>query len=244
MKKTIYLLLLITSISCIHKPAHIMSKTGEIILLDSSFNAIQDSAYMDYLAPIKANLEKQLGAPIGYAPRDLEVYQPECPMLNWASDALLAKARELSPDTVNVAVVNIGGMRCNWGAGHITFRHVFELMPFDNELVVLTMTGKDLLALCNIFANYGGQGIAGMTIKAEKGQLKYAKINGQDIQPDAFYTVATSDYLSQGNDGMTPLKNHTAMWKSERKIRDLYIEYIQQVQTVEAQVDGRMQITK
>ena len=51
-------------------------------------------------------------------------------------------------------------------------------------------------------------------------------------------------YLSQGNDGMIPLKNHIAVWKSERKIRDLYIEYIQQVQTVEAQVDGRMQITK
>ena len=244
MKKSIYLLLLIVCISCIHKPATITSKKGEIVLIDSCFNAIQDSAYLAYLAPIKAGLEEQLGAPIGYAPRDLEVYQPECPMLNWASDALLAKARELSPQQVDVAVVNIGGMRCNWGAGDITFRHVFELMPFDNELVVLTLPGKEVIALCEVFAKGGGEGIAGMSMKAEKGVLKYAKIAGAAIQPDALYTVATSDYLSQGNDGMKPLKNHTAIWKSERKIRDLYIEYIQQVQRVEAQVDGRMQIIK
>ena len=244
MKKTIYFLLLISFISCAHRPAQITSKTGEIILIDSSFDAIQDSAYIAHLAPTKAHLEQQLGAPIGHAPRDLEVYQPECPMLNWASDALLSKARELCPNSVDAAVVNIGGMRCNWGAGDITFRHVFELMPFDNELVVLTMPGKELLALCQFFAKGGGEGIAGMTMKAEKGQLQYAKVNGQDIQPDTLYTVATSDYLSQGNDGMIPLKNHIAVWKSERKIRDLYIEYIQQVQTVEAQVDGRMQITK
>ena len=80
-------------------------------------------------------------------------------------------------------------------------------------------------------------------MKAVKGAMKSAKIAGKDIVPEAYYTVATSDYLSQGNDGMTPLKNYQSIWKSERKIRDLYIEYIQQVKTVEAKVDGRMDIT-
>ena len=163
-------------------------------------------------------------------------------MLNWASDAVLAIARDLCPESVDMAVVNIGGMRCNWGTGNITFRHVFELMPFDNELVVLTMTGKEILALCDVFAKCGGQGVAGLRMSASKGVLRSAKIAGKDVVPEAYYTVATSDYLSQGNDGMTPLKNYEAMWKSERKIRDLYIEYIQQMKTVEAKVDGRMDV--
>jgi hypothetical protein len=51
--------------------------------------------------------------------------------------------------------------------------------------------------------------------------------------------VATSDYLSQGNDGMLPLAKYAHMWKSEQKIRDLYIEYIQQKGVVEAHIDGR-----
>lgn len=62
------------------------------------------------------------------------------------------------------------------------------------------------------------------------------------IMPDAYYTVATSDYLSQGTDGMVPLKNSVAVWKSEKKIRDLYIEYIKQTKTVESAIDGRMAI--
>ena len=67
-------------------------------------------------------------------------------------------------------------------------------------------------------------------------------INGKPLEMEKTYTVATSDYLSQGNDGMLPLKNHIKYWNSEEKIRDLYIEYIKQVKVVQAKVDGRMDI--
>ena len=237
------LLILVLFTAC-HRPLHVSKTTGEILLVDSTYNAVQDTQYLQSLEPIKANLEAQLGAPIGYAPEALRVYQPECPLLNWASDALFEMAKQLSPKQVDMAIVNIGGMRCNWGAGNITFRHVFELMPFDNELVVLTLQGKDILELCEIFAQSGGQGVAGLRMKAEKGIVKSAKIEGKEIVPEAYYTVATSDYLSQGADGMTPLKNHIQLWKSDKKIRDLYIEYIQQVKIVQSTVDGRMNITK
>jgi 2',3'-cyclic-nucleotide 2'-phosphodiesterase (5'-nucleotidase family) len=213
-------------------------------MIDSCLDAIQDSTYLLDLAPVKANMEHELNIPIGYAPEALPVYAPECPMLNWASDALLAIARERCPEPVDVAVVNIGGMRCEWAAGDITFKNVFELMPFDNMLVVLTLKGNDLQQLCEIFASTGGQGIAGMRIQTvgDKVMQQEARvtINGKALDMDRTYTVATSDYLSQGNDGMLPLKYHTQCWNSQEKIRDLYIEYIKQVKTVTAKVDGRM----
>ena len=244
MKNIAYITICVISImmSACHRPMHVAKASGEILMIDSTLDAIQDSNYIALITPIKKDLEAQLGAPIGYAPKDLKVHQPECTMLNWASDALLTKARELSPEQVDMAVVNIGGMRCNWGAGNITFEHVFELMPFDNELVVLTMQGKDILTLCDIFARAGGQGVAGLRMVAKDGVVKSAKIDGKQIMPDAYYTIATSDYLSQGTDGMVPLKNSVAVWKSDKKIRDLYIEYIKQVKTVESAIDGRMTI--
>ena len=247
MKHGLYIsILLIGLTSCVYQSSNVTLIKGDILLIDSGLDTMQDSTYLSELAPIKANLEAQLGAPIGYAPKALEVYQPECPMLNWASDALLAIARELSPKPVDVAVVNIGGMRCEWAAGDITFRHVFELMPFDNMLVVLTLKGNDLQQLCEIFAYSGGQGIAGMRIKAVGDKVMQQEalvtINGTPLEMDKTYTVATSDYLSQGNDGMLPLKNHIQSWNSEEKIRDLYIEYIKQVKVVQAKVDGRMSI--
>ena len=235
------LLIGIALVSC-HRPAKVVESWGEMVLIDSTMDAIADSAYLAYLSPIKADLETQLNIPIGYAPKGLEVYTPECPMLNWASDALLAMAQQRYPGKVDIAVVNMGGMRCNWGAGDITFRHVFELMPFDNELVVLTLSGKDLMELCSIFAQGYGEGVAGLRMEATNKQVKSVKIAGREIDIYAYYKVATSDYLSQGNDRMVPLKNSVEIWRSEEKIRDLYIEYIKQVKTVEATVDGRMKI--
>lgn len=244
MKKVIIILLLAGCLVACHRKARVVEAMGEVIMVDSCMDAIQDSAYLLDLAPIKANMEHELNIPIGYAPEALQVYAPECPMLNWASDALLAIARERCPEPVDVAVVNIGGMRCEWAAGDITFRNVFELMPFDNMLVVLTMKGNDLQQLCEIFASTGGQGIAGMRIQAigDKTMQQEVRvtINGKALDMDRTYTVATSDYLSQGNDGMLPLKFHTQCWNSQEKIRDLYIEYIKQVKTVTAKVDGRM----
>ena len=106
----------------------------------------------------------------------------------------------------------------------------------------MTIQGKDILDLCDIFAQTGGQGVAGLRMVAENGAVKSVKIAGKEVMPDAYYTVATSDYLSQGTDGMIPLKNHISVWKSDKKIRDLYIEYIKQVKTVESVIDGRMAI--
>lgn len=248
MKKWLLLFVSVSVLSACHRSMHVAESQGEIIMIDSTVDALQDTAYLQHIAPAKATLEAQLNDPIGYAPEAMPVYAPECPMLNWASDALLAIARKLCPEPVDVAVVNIGGMRCEWAAGDITFRNVFELMPFDNMLVVLTLKGSDLQQLCEIFAYSGGQGIAGMRIKAvgdkTMQQDALVTINGKAIDMDKTYTVATSDYLSQGNDGMLPLKNYIHCWNSEEKIRDLYIEYIKQVKVVEAKVDGRMNVAK
>ena len=240
--KLLCTILLVSLFTACHRPLHVSKTTGQVLLVDSTYKAVQDTQYLQSLAPIKEDLEKQLGAPIGYAPEALTVNRPECTMLNWACDALLAIAQQQYHSPVDMAVVNIGSMRCEWAEGEITFRNVFELMPFDNELVVLTITGEEILRLCEIFATNNGEGVAGLRLKARNGKVLQVEINAKSLEKDKTYTVATSDYLSQGNDGMLPLKNYIKYWNSEEKIRDLYIEYIKQVKVVQAKVDGRMDI--
>lgn len=242
MKKGLLLCLLVLSLMSCHRPLRVLEARSDILMVDSTLDVIQDSGYLQYIEPIKSDLEHALNVPIGYAPEMMIVGQPECTMLNWASDALLAMAQQRYTDKVDISVVNVGGMRCEWAAGDITQKNIFELMPFDNELVVLTMTGEAILQLCKVFVQRGGEGVAGLRMKSRDGELLSVMIDGKNIIPTAYYTVATSDYLSQGNDGMTPLTHHEELWRSEEKIRDLYIEYVQQVKVVEAKVDGRMDI--
>ena len=242
MKNILYSLFIILLMASCHKPMHVQSVTTEAIPVDASADAIQDAAYLAQLAPIKANMEKEMNEQLGYAPEALWVKGPECPMLNWASDALWEAAKQHYEGKVDIAVVNIGGMRCSWPAGPITRGNVFELMPFDNRLVVLTLKGADMLDLFQAFAEYGGQGVAGMRMTAVNGKLTDATIGGKRVNPKANYTVATSDYLSGGADHMEALARYTNYWNSDLLIRDLYIQAVRDQDTIRAAVDGRMTI--
>ncbi len=233
-------LLLATLCSCSHQPQRVTSCTTKAIPVDASTDCLQDTVYLAQLAPIKDDLEREMNVQIGYAAQDMWVNDPECPMLNWSSDALWEAAKKVYPGKVDIAIVNMGGMRCSWSKGPITRGCVFELMPFDNRLVVLTLKGEDIIALCESFAQYGGQGVAGMRVKTVDGQLADVKIGGKAVNPKALYTVATSDYLSGGADHMEALTKYVDYWHSDLLIRDLYLEAVREQDTVRAAVDGRM----
>lgn len=240
MRKNILLLLMAATLTACQQPAKVREVKTEAIAINASLDSIQDTAYIAALAPVKKDLEREMNVALGYAPERLWVKQPECPMLNWATDALWTAAKRLSPKRVDFAVVNIGGMRCEWQAGNITKECVFELMPFDNRLVVLTLKGSDVLDLCQSFANCGGQGVAGLRMKAVDGQLAEVLIGGRAVEKDSLYTVATSDYLAGGTDHMEALTRYVDYWDSDAIIRSLYLEAVKEQGTITAQVDGRM----
>ena len=241
MQKHLFLVLFLAALcSCGHRAVQVTDYTVEAIPVDASTDAIQDTGYLAQLAPVKANLEREMSVALGYAPNELWVGAPECPMLNWASDALWEAAKKVYDGKVDIAIVNMGGMRCSWQAGPITRGNVFELMPFDNRLVVLTLKGEDVLELCQSFAEYGGQGVAGMRVKTVDGRLADVTIAGKPVNPNATYTVATSDYLAGGTDHMDALARYVGYWNSDLLIRDLYVQAVREQDTIRAAVDGRM----
>lgn len=236
--------LLIALMTCLmtacYKPVKVVSTEGIIIPIDSTLDAIQDSDYIQSLIPLKQEMNAMMGEQIGYCEVDMFVELPESPMINWTSDVLLAEARQHYPGEVDCAIVNVGGIRCEWIKGPVTVGNVYELMPFDNELCVLALTGEDILELCQVFVQVGGEGVSNLTIQAEEGQLIDAQIGGKAIDPEAIYHVATSDYLSTGKDKMIPLANHVEYWSDNARIRDLYIHYIREHKKVTAQKDQRI----
>lgn len=243
--KPYFLLAIVCVLASCHKQTTPSSVETEVIAIIADSATMQTEAakaYTDALSAKKAALQSEMQTIVGYAAHDMKVDRPECTMLNWATDVLLSKAREYYNGQVDMAVTNIGGMRCEWKEGAITKQHIFELMPFDNRLVVLTLKGEDILELCQVFAEVGGEGVAGLRMQAEDKQLIDAQINGKSVDPEAYYTVATSDYLSGGTDNMTPLTRHIAYWDSDKLIRDIYMEYVKEKQTIASAIDHRMDI--
>lgn len=241
MGKNWYFLFLTLCLCGCHTSVQVGSVETSAIAVDASSDSIADSTYIAYLASYKEAVEREMAVVIGYAADEMYVASPECPMLNWATEVLWARAKEVYPNKVDMAVMNMGGMRCEWHKGPITQGNVFELMPFDNQLVVLTLKGEDILALCQSFATYGAQGVAGLRMTAVDGQLADVTIGGKPIDMNALYTLATSDYLSGGTDHMEALKNHVDCWNSGLLVRDLYVQSVK-ADTIRAILDGRMNI--
>ena len=241
MRKVIFLLFALSLLTaCQHTPVRVTHVTTEAIPVDASANTVQDFSYLSVLAPYKTQLDSVMNVQLAYLADTLWVRQPECPMLNWACDALWEAAKAAYPGKVNMAVVNIGGMRCDWYPGPVTRGQVYELMPFDNRLVVLTLRGSDVLDLCEGFARRGGEGVAGLRMKAVDGRLAEVLIDGKPVRNEALYTVATSDYLSGGADHMDALTRSVEYWKSDLIIRELYLQAVEQADTIHAVLDGRM----
>lgn len=247
MKKTLYskicFCLSLIFISCSTPTRHVVSAVEQFIAVDSTADAVQDSAYLAILQPKKDSMQIEMSVVVGHAPEDLTVGLPECTMLNWACDALYDMAVQVYDGQVDFSVVNIGGMRTNWQAGDITREHVFCLMPFDNRLVILTMQGSDILDLLDVFAKQGGQGVSRqLRMEINNKQAQNITLNGKPIIPEAVYYVVTSDYLSTGADHFEPLTKALNKYDTGLKIRDLYMDYIIQNKEVKSGIDGRMKV--
>lgn len=186
---------------------------------------------------------------IGTASMTLKAYRPESPLMNFAADALLSAARSHCNVEIDIAITNKGGLRSEIAEGAVTFGDIYNVFPFDNTLVLITLDGRQLTRLFSEIAVVGGEPISGATITMTRdGRVADAKVGGRPVDPERLYRIATSDYLSQGNDGMTTLAEGRDKDMYSVTIRDLMVEYISALhgrgKPVTAKEDGRITITE
>ena len=187
---------------------------------------------------------------IGYADSRLTAYRPESPLMNFAADALRSTAQRYSSRKIDIAISNKGGLRNDIAEGDITIGDIYSVFPFDNTVTLLTLDGEQLLRLFEEIAAVGGEPISGVRIVIAPTEESYnvvsATIGGRSIEAQKSYCIATSDYLSQGNDGLTTLGKAKERIMLPVTIRDLMIEYItelhKQGEALSAKEDDRIVI--
>lgn len=234
-------------ISCSPKIWNIKQTTSVKIPIDSTINTLADKSYSVYLQPIKQKIDSQMNGIIGQAAETMRGHAPESLLSNLNADIYRKAGSEFLGQSVDVAVVNLGGLRTVIYAGNITIGKVFELMPFENELVILWLRGDKLEDLIQSFAKVGGQGVSGLRMEISNGKAINVTINGIQLDPEKLYSIATNDYLAGGNDNMLQLAMYEKRINTNLKIRNILIDYIkretQKGNKIQAKLDGRISIS-
>lgn len=182
-----------------------------------------DSVAWKLLAPYKELLDADMNEVLCYTQRDLKKGQPESLLGNWTADLCLEIGQNRFQDTIDVVLFNNGGLRYNLSKGDITKREIYQLMPFENELVVLSLTLKDAEGLMYYLDYTGGQPVA------------FSEWFSTVKLP--FY-VLTTDYLANGGDKMKFFTGKKQMHLGV-KMRDAIIQHCVEVDTLSTELDNR-----
>ncbi len=207
-------------------------------------STLSDQELENLITPYRKELESKMSKVIGYGIVPLNKMQPEGTLGNFMTDLLLEEAEEELEAEIDLCVMNYGGIRVPViDSGEITLGDVYELMPFDNTLVLCQVTGEQLMELMRHMMGMGGWPVSnGVQITKESDQL-VVLINGKLVKPGTRYTLLANDYMANGGDGCSFM----ADWDKEYfdwLMRDKIIEHIEELQAdngkVYAELNGRI----
>lgn len=246
---SLFISISVFSANC-HPPAHVTKVDVQYVEMNKN-NAQKDSATDAILLPYKDSLDKLMNVVIGHSDVEMpkEVGKTETLLGNFMCDLCLARIN--SPETKNaiglggdICLFNNGGIRSSLPKGDLTRKNIFELMPFDNELDIVTISGKQMWNLLRFVAMSGGEPMAGLRLGVTSEKTPGTiSINGQPFDSTRTYNVVTSDYLAYGGDKMDFFKNPVKLTTTGIKIRDAILQYCdeqtKQGKVLTAKLDGR-----
>lgn len=205
----------------------------------------EDPAYIRQYAPYKQQLEAEMNRAIGHTDVSLTKPSdaPETLLGDFFADALLAEGRKLHPE-IEFSFGTKGGLRSEIQRGELTIGTLFELMPFENELVVLELSGDSVKRLAEFIARTGGQPVGGLRMGIENNRPVAVQIAGKPLDTSRSYKLLTYDYLANGGDNSPGLGNPINRINLGKKVRESLIDYVTE-QTkagkhINMQLDGRI----
>lgn len=215
------LVVLIFFLSC--KPyAQISPSPYALLALDTSYYTL-DEGITQIIRPYAKKLESEMNHVIGFCPTFLEKQKPSSALGNFMADAIYTEAKLIDED-VDFCILNYGGIRSTLDSGKITVGDIFELMPFENEIAILTIS-HDTLELLKQF------------VRKKNGEPFSREL--LNIPKKDFYKVATSDYMANGGDDYAFFINTQNRFDTNLKIRDALIKHIERIETIELDHSAR-----
>ena len=222
----------------------------------AGFSVIGDSLPADpgidhLISPYRARLEQAINEVIGQTDVQLQKGGLESNLGNMAADAMLQQANKYASTPVDMALTNNGGLRVAIAPGPITVGEIFELMPFENTMVVLELSGAQVDSLAQQIAAAGGEPIAGFSFLIEEkendeeaNRATNIQVNNAPLDLARTYRLVTSDYMANGGGRLSALWHPVNREDLNMLLRDAFIAYIRTTGTITTKPDGRISTHK
>lgn len=248
----LFIFILIVQITSCSTESKITKREVLYVKLDSTYKQKEDTTIARFVNGYSESLYKEMNEVLVISEFALTKDQPESLLGNVFSDivfeAVLNKYNAdvaLKPD---LCLFNNGGLRSSLPKGEITRGKIYELMPFENEVVIVTINGSAMKDLTHYIASAGGVPVANIKMGIKTNKPIDVLIGGKPLDLTKNYNIVTSDYLSGGGDKMTFFNNPIKITYTKLKLRDVLIDHMKELKknniTLTTALDKRVYIVK
>ncbi|AOW10692.1 5'-nucleotidase C-terminal domain-containing protein [Flavobacterium gilvum] len=233
-------------ISCSAKNYTVTKIEGKRIPITEKEN--QNLEIENFIKPYRDKINNDLDKVLAYNPETLDKSKGkwQTNIGNFMADVTLLRGNQVfnkrENKNIDICLMNHGGIRSILPKGNITARNAYEIMPFENSLVVISLKGEQIQEMVNfIIADKKPHPLSGMTFAIDKNnQAKNILIQGKPLNNNTVYYVGTNDYLANGGDNMNFFKKGIQKFDLDYKLRNILIDYFTDVDTISVKNDTRI----
>ncbi len=231
--------------SCAQQSAKLSEIKAVTLEVDSSYVAVD--SILSFTEPYRQRINTVLDSALAYSPIVISKMDG---VFNTTAGNLMAdiirvqgepifKAR--TGNSIDFVLVNHGGIRSVISKGPVSARTAYEVMPFENTIVVVELSGKSVALLVDFLVkSKRAHPISGLQIVlASNDSLAEININGKPLNENKNYYVATSNYLVSGGGDMVFFKDALGTTDTDYLIRNAMIDYFKKVDTLRTVIDDR-----
>lgn len=232
---------------------NLVNKTASLVTKAEAENVEEDPKVLDFVNSIKEEQNVILSEVIGTTSVNLDgerslVRTGETNLGNLITDSML------DVTGADVAITNGGGIRASIDTGEITKGEVIEVLPFSNYIVTKTVKGSDIKAALEhgVSAYPESNGafpqVAGMTFSIDSAKpvgerVTSLLVQGQPIDLNKDYVLATNDFMAAGGDNYTMFADDP-ITNEYPALDEALISYIKNKETVSPKTEGRITVVE
>ncbi|MBT2160992.1 5'-nucleotidase C-terminal domain-containing protein [Zobellia barbeyronii] len=231
--------------SCGEQQPNLQNIDAKQIIIDSSLATTESIEIL--VKPYRERIDQVLDSTLAYAPYPISKTDGELNTTagNLMADIVLSEANPIfksrTGHTIDLVLLNHGGIRSLISKGNVSSRTAYEVMPFENSIVVAELKGSSILKLASYLRDSGRpHPIAGLQLILDsENEIQSISIQGKPLQEDKIYYVATSNYLVNGGDSMVFFEDALNTTNTDYLIRNAMIDYFKKTDTLKPVVDNR-----